>query len=357
MSHFIALILLRTLMMEFDNTHLRHILLFLFRQGKKASEARLDICSIYGDEALTERTCYKWFSKFKQGDFSLEDAPRSGGPRKVNNEDLEALLEDDPGLTQTELAMQLGVDQSTISLHLHELGKIWKAGKIVPHKMTPDIQNHRLNICVSLRSRQKKKSFLHLIVTGDETPVYYENPAPKKFWLDPGQAGPSSPKLKPYRNKVLLCVWWDSKGILYQEFLSREETVNAKRYSNQLQRLQKEIQKKRPVGSHEKRRKVILLHDNARPHIAKATCGTIEDLGWEVLPHPAYSPDLAPSDYHLFHGLKTFLRDKNFKTREDIEKVVLGYFNSKNDEFFWRGIHDLPNRWEKVIANDGNYFD
>ena len=73
--------------------------------------------------------------------------------------------------------------------------------------------------------------------------------------------------------------------------------------------------------------------------------------------HPAYSPDLAPSDYHLFLGLKTFLHEKNFKNLGELRKGVDEYFGSKNKEFYWRGIHDLPNGWEKVIAVEGDYFD
>ena len=118
----------------------------------------------------------------------------------------------------------------------------------------------------------------------------------------------------------------------------------------------KEIERKRPFTGKGKR-PIILLHDNARPHVAKTTCQTIEELGWEVLAHPAYSPDLAPSDYHLFLGLKNSLRDTCFKTLEESENAVCAYFRSKDEKFYWNGIHELPKRWEKVIAVDGDYFD
>ncbi|KAG5318210.1 MOS1T transposase, partial [Pseudoatta argentina] len=59
------------------------------------------------------------------------------------------------------------------------------------------------------------------------------------------------------------------------------------------------LKEKRPLYA-QRHDKVILLHDNARPHVAKPVKTYLETLKWEVLPHPLYSPDIAPSDFHLF---------------------------------------------------------
>ncbi|GFW93005.1 histone-lysine N-methyltransferase SETMAR [Trichonephila clavipes] len=57
-------------------------------------------------------------------------------------------------------------------------------------------------------------------------------------------------------------------------------------------------------------------HDNARPHTANRTTALVERFGWEMVSHPPYSPDLAPSDFHLFPELKKTLRQmKRCKTR------------------------------------------
>jgi transposase len=54
---------------------------------------------------------------------------------------------------------------------------------------------------------------------------------------------------------------------------------------------------------------VCLLHDNARLHVASITRQQLEKLSWTTVPHPPYSPDLAPSDLHLFHSLKNYMRN------------------------------------------------
>ena len=59
--------------------------------------------------------------------------------------------------------------------------------------------------------------------------------------------------------------------------------------------------------------------DNARPHTARITSQKVEELGWEKIPHPPYSPDLAASDYHLFRSLQNHLKETAFATPEEVK--------------------------------------
>jgi histone-lysine N-methyltransferase SETMAR len=59
-------------------------------------------------------------------------------------------------------------------------------------------------------------------------------------------------------------------------------------------------------------RGLVLPHDNARPHTAAQTQALITSFGWEQFHHPLYSPDLVPSDFHLFLRLKKFLVGHRF---------------------------------------------
>ncbi|KAG5325792.1 MOS1T transposase, partial [Pseudoatta argentina] len=102
--------------------------------------------------------------------------------------------------------------------------------------------------------------------------------------------------------------------------------------------------------------KVILLHDNARPHVAKPVKTYLETLKWEVLPHPPYSPNIAPSDFHLFRSMAHGLTDRRFHSYEEAQKWIDSWIASKDMSFFRHGIHVLPERWSKVVESDGKYF-
>ena len=101
----------------------------------------------------------------------------------------------------------------------------------------------------------------------------------------------------------------------------------------------------------------ILIHDDARPHTAKTTLEVISAMGWEILPHAAYSPDLAPSDYHLFRSLQHYRVDSHFKSPVEVDKSIDDFINSKPPSFFRSGFRQLPERWQKCVESNGDYFE
>jgi len=101
--------------------------------------------------------------------------------------------------------------------------------------------------------------------------------------------------------KVLASIFCDQDGILRIDYLPKGQTINAECYSSLLVQL-KDILKEKRSGNVTKG--VLFLHDNASAHRALATQKKLAYLGFQCLDHPPYSPDLAPSDYHLFPGLK-----------------------------------------------------
>lgn len=131
------------------------------------------------------------------------------------------------------------------------------------------------------------------------------------------------------------------------ELLPEGSTVNAEYYCEQLNRVAEKLR-----GKHDK---VYFLHDNARPHVAKMTRRKLLELGWSVLPHPPYSPDIAPTDYHLFRSLAGFLEKKKFDDEGHLKQDLESFFKGKPPEFYKEGINSLPERWRQVIDTDGAF--
>ena len=105
-------------------------------------------------------------------------------------------------------------------------------------------------------------------------------------------------KTQPSTGKVMATVFWDAKGVITLDFL------------NLLDQLRTAIREKRR-GKLSKG--VLLQQDNARVHTCKVAMDAVERNGYELIPHPAYSPDLAPSDFFLFPNLKKDTRGLHFR--------------------------------------------
>ncbi|GFO10637.1 histone-lysine N-methyltransferase SETMAR [Plakobranchus ocellatus] len=79
--------------------------------------------------------------------------------------------------------------------------------------------------------------------------------------------------------------------------------------------------------------------------------------GWEILPHPAHSPDLAPSDFHLLGPLKRHLGGMAFETEDDLISELRNWFDNLDAYFFRVGINSLLSRWQKCIDLHGDYVE
>ncbi|UYV63272.1 hypothetical protein LAZ67_2003605, partial [Cordylochernes scorpioides] len=151
--------------------------------------------------------------------------------------------------------------------------------------------------------------------------------------------------------KVLLTIFWDVDGPICLDFLSLRQRMNSDIYCDIL------VNKLKPGIRNKRRGKlskgVLFFHDNARPHTSCKTVSTIIKLGFEVLEHPAYSPDLAPSDYFILGLLKKELKGKRFDSDEDVQKGVQYFFHTLPKSAYKEGIYKLPERWRRCIESQG----
>ena len=201
---------------------------------------------------------------------------------------------------------------------------------------------------MELMTSHRNYQWLHNLVTGDEKWVLYINYGYHRRWVSPGQTDVVTPKPDFHPKKVMLSVWWGVRRIIHWEILSDSCTITADLYCQQLNRVAAKLK--------EKQDRNYFLHDNARPHVAKSTRQKLLSIGWITIPHPPYSPDLTPTDYHLYRSLSNYLREKKFNDESQIKMDLLNFFDQKAQDFCGSGILSLAERWQQVIDSNGAYI-
>jgi histone-lysine N-methyltransferase SETMAR len=134
--------------------------------------------------------------------------------------------------------------------------------------------------------------------------------------------------------KLAATVSWDRKGVLMVQFMQQGSTRTSEVYCvRNTKNLRTASQNKRSgMLTHG----VVLLQDNARAHTSAAgrNPALLEQFNWELFDHLPYSPDLAPSDYHLFSYLKNWVRSQRFNSNEGLMEGVKTWLSSQATEFF-----------------------
>ncbi|KAG5332541.1 SETMR methyltransferase, partial [Acromyrmex charruanus] len=116
--------------------------------------------------------------------------------------------------------------------------------------------------------------------------------------------------------------FWDARGIIHIDYLPSKQTA---------------------------KKKVLFLQDNARIHTCLAPMAKFNEFRYELLLHPAYSPDFAPYDYFLFPNLKKWFGGKRFITREQLIAEIEAYFERVDKSYYSDGLKKLENCWIKCI--------
>jgi len=144
------------------------------------------LVEVYVDTVPTDKSCREWFWRFKDGDFSVEDKPCSGQPKKFEDKELEALLEEDQSQTQEELAESLRVTQQAVSVRLRAMGMIQKQGNWVPYELKSRDVERRFFICEQLIQRQQRKGFFCIgLIWLEMKSGYFTTPRRKNTTLSP----------------------------------------------------------------------------------------------------------------------------------------------------------------------------
>jgi len=261
-------------------------------------------------------------AQFKRGDISTCNAPRPGRPKTVTTpeiiDQIHELILEHHRISAKSIAEQLGISRERVgSIIQEDLDMRKLSAKWVPKCLNANQKRERCQSSEQLLEffRRDPNDFLFRFVTMDETWLCHYDPETKQRsmeWRHSGSLRPKKFRVQKSAGKVLASIFWDQDGILLIDYLPKGQTINAEYYSSLLVQL-KDILKEKHSGKVTKG--VLFLQDNAPAHWALATQKKLAYLGFQRLDYPPYSPDLAPSDYHLFPGLKKTIETSPFFVR------------------------------------------
>lgn len=347
-----------------EKTELRSVIKFFVLKQLSPREIYEEITAVLGQDSVSYSTIKKWAAHFKCGRSSTEDETRSGRPStSVTDENIaraEAIVNSDRRVTVHFVAEKIGVSFGsaerilTSSLGMRKVSARW-----VPRMLTPEQKQKRVQVSEELLGRYvaDPAKFIMQLVTQDETWIHHFDPESKQQsmqWKHLTSPPPKKFKVIASAGKVMASVFWDSDGIIMIDYLENGKTITGDYYASLLVKLRIAIKEKRrgKLG-----KGVLLLHDNAPSHTSHAAVSTAEQCGFEILPHPPYSPDLAPSDFYLFPKLKENLRGRVFSSNDDVISAVNTWVNDQDRVFYEYGLKKLEKRWQKCIDVCGDYVE
>ena len=176
-----------------------------------------------------------------------------------------------------------------------------------------------------------------------------------QFWKHAGSPRPKKARQSKPTQKLMMIPFFDSMGIIYIHWVPTGITVNKEYYIEVLKEFRKTFCRKRPELFESGQ--WHFHQDNAPVHKSILVTDYLTQMGIKTVPHPPYSPDLAPCDFWLFPKLKENLRGNRYSTIEDMKEAVTRVLNTLTQEDFQGAFQKLLERYNKCIDVGGEYFE
>ena len=321
-----------------------------------------ELTTVYGPKAISYSTVQQWAKHFREGNMEMEDDPRPGRPiSQIKPENIQAvqdIIDEDPHSTYDDIEAETLLSRGTVERVIHDHLRMRKlASRWVPHELTPDQKQLRVQICRENLEKLRNNSWrLCDILTGDETWIYHRQigrKASNACWVAQGQSPGTVVRRTQHEPKTLFSLFFRSNGALLVHSVGKGETMDRFYYINNcLKTVVKEIKKERPIMGTQG---IKLLHDNASVHDAQEVKDYLRQEHIILMPHPPYSPDLSPCDYWLNDYIKRNLEDQ--PDAKSLHKAVTEIVFSIPQKEYKKTFNRLIERMECCIENDGNYFD
>ena len=203
---------------------------FLMKEGITARQISDRLKNVYGESALSHSSVKRWLADFKGGRSEIIDKPRSGRPSsavtEANKQKVDELIRSNRRITTRDIIEVIDVGHGVVNNIICDLGYSKVCARWVPRQLTDELKHSRLDVCRQMlqRVQNEGEQFMNRIVTGDESWAHHYEPETKRQsmqWHHLGSPSPKKFKLAPSAGKVMITVFWDSRGVLLLDFLPK----------------------------------------------------------------------------------------------------------------------------------------
>ena len=321
--------------------------------GCSLKKLMTEISTAFGPSCVSYDTVRRWKKKFESGVESIKNAPKSGRPKSASRKEIISKIK--------EIIEGVGISLSTVHLILKKHLKVRKiSARWVPHLLTDEQKRPWVKVAKKLLqmfTKYDKKQFAN-VVTGDETWVHYFEPVRKvsnKIWATKHSKRPIIAKRSLSTKKVLYAIFFSGEGVAIKVPVKKGKSITGKYYKDVvLKKLKKYYQKRRPTTGF---KHVRLLHDNAPAHTSAIVTAFLKKEKVTVLPHPPYSPDLAPCGFFLFPKLKAFLAGRKYQSRQALGSAIHQYLITVLKSAYRDAFKKWTHRLKLCISSHGEYFE
>lgn len=339
------------------NIDYQSIVLYLNMQGKSKYEILSEMNNTFQKDVIKYSTITKYI---RQISFQSN---KVGSDKKDENYEhlllqniILKILKDFPFNSIREIADMSNIPKSTVHRILtSELHYVPVHLRWVPHFLNFDQKAARVELSKSLlRTLQKAQhQNFSFFFTGDESWLYLST-SHELQWIPQGEKPSTREKKMIGSKKYMLSVFWNPDGFLIIDILPDDFRFTSEYFINNI--LEKIYEATKTLREKE-HRKIIIHFDNARPHTSRKVVEYMDLHSMKRAPHPAYSPDIAASDFYLFGYLKNELEGEEFETADQLFDAIQKILSEISHDTLNKVFLEWMKRLQQVIDNNGNYIE
>ena len=339
------------------NEHIKHLVIYWHSKDLNATQILQKCCKNFPDESIHYSTITDWIRKIKRGESILVRKTGSGpSSDEIIDQKIYAELNCYPFHSLRTLSTCLKIPKSTIYDHLKKMGFTVKHLKFVPHVLNSEQKLNRVRLAKQLLEviAQARHQSWRYFLTGDESWFFFVEDFAIQ-WVAPNQKPFQRSKRTISSPKRMITVFWSPLGFQIIEMLPKGSKFNSRYFIDEI--LVKIAQFHQEFNGQSNKRKLVVHMDNARPHRSNDSLNFAAENNLRFCDHPAFSPDLAPSDFYLFGKVKDELKGSEFECEEELFESIENILKRIPKEELESVMKEWENRLRACISCGGDYIE